>query len=103
MRIRVVFIRDQLCLIAQPLPSAYPAPILESDSELLRNCVGGRLGSPLEFIPAARLAINFHPAADNQAYRIAASDRHGGGYDHPGGFASGIRSRTSRSTDGRPT
>src|SRR5713101_9176354 len=66
-----------------------PAPILESDSELLRNFVGGRLGSPLKRILAARLTINFHTAHDNQAYRIAGSDGHGGRHDHPGGFASG--------------
>src|SRR5712692_144133 len=66
-----------------------PAPILESDSELLRNFVGGRFGSPLEFVPAACLPINFHPADDNQAYRIARSDHHGGRHDHPRGFASG--------------
>src|SRR5216684_237499 len=66
-----------------------PAPILESDSELLRNFVGGRLGSPLEFVPATCLPINFHPADDNQAYRIAGSDHHGGRYYHPRRFSSG--------------
>jgi hypothetical protein len=60
MRTRVVFIRDQLCLITRPQTSAYPAPILESDSELLKNFVGGRLGPPLKCILAARLPINFH-------------------------------------------
>ena len=76
-------------MIAQPRPSADPAPVLESGSKLLGNRVGGRLGSPLKLISAARFPINFQTADDNQANRIAASDGHGRQHDHPRGFASG--------------
>src|ERR1700691_2635460 len=68
-------------------PSVDPDPILESDSELFGDFFGGRLGSPLEFILAARFPINFQPSDDNQAYRIAGSDHHGGPHDPPRGFA----------------
>src|SRR5208282_2174628 len=44
-------------IVSSPQSSAYPAPVLESDSELLRNCVGCRLGSPLESAPATGFAI----------------------------------------------
>jgi phospholipase C len=42
-------------------PSTYPAAILESDLELLRNCVGGRFGPALKRVLAARFAIDFIP------------------------------------------
>jgi hypothetical protein len=66
-----------------------PAPVLEPCLELVCNCIGGRLGSCLESILAGRLPVQFNPANDNQADRIAVSNRHGGGHDHPRGFAFG--------------
>src|SRR5271163_1637162 len=50
--------------------------------------MGSVLGSPLERGPAARFPVDFQPADNDQAYRIAARDGNGGGHDHSRRFTS---------------
>lgn len=64
--------------------SAYPAPILEPDFELLCDCVGGRLGSALEPAITAGLAIEFRPADNDKTDRIASGNCYGGWNYHSG-------------------
>src|SRR5271156_2518652 len=64
--------------------SADPASGLEPDSELLRDCVCRRFGSSFDRAPAARLAINFEPAYDDQPDRIGGGDRDRSRDNHPG-------------------
>jgi hypothetical protein len=67
----------------------YPAAVPETEFELPCDCIGGRLGSSLERIPAARLAINLHSAHNDQAYRIARRNRDRGRRDHSWHLVSG--------------
>src|SRR5260221_5704324 len=74
-------------------PSCYPAPVLEPDCELIRNFISRRLGSALECIPTAHLAINLRPTNDDQAYRAPARNGHSGWHDGPWCFTPGRSKR----------
>jgi hypothetical protein len=51
-----------------------PALLLESDLEPRGDFIGGLLGSAFDLAAAARLPIDFYPAADDQSHGVAAGD-----------------------------
>jgi hypothetical protein len=58
-----------------------PAAVLESDSELRRDLVGGGLRATFQRRPAARCTIDLHAANYDQTHRIRGGYGHCGGYD----------------------
>ena len=54
--------------------SRYPSQFLESDFELVGDLLSSSLGSALNLAAAARLPIDFHPAADNETHGIPAGN-----------------------------